>query len=332
MKSMNSVRSIRVLLVTGALMIVPALQARTCGGTGDVIGSFGWVGMRSVAFVAVPVTPPGTASTTTTTTTTTATTTSPSTPVVGSATAIGGLVAGSLNPAPFASVGRLYLDGNGGVFASAAPGGAVVQTGSYTVNTDCTIGATLTDAFAPTSGGAAGLTPLVQPSATFEGVMVQTGNEIDLTETGAVAGTTITLKKTKQNCSVADVFSAFGISASGVIAGTSSTTVTNAGSNNTSTPSTSFSILGRFVSDGNGNLYVDNIGATSPLTKRKISGTYNVNTDCTGTITLITSDGTKRGANFVEVTAGPNLSNAPPALELAFTDTGVVGSGFAQQQ
>jgi hypothetical protein len=252
---------------------------------------------------------------------------------VGSSTAIGGLVAGALNSAPFASVGRLYLDGAGNVVSTSSPGVGSQTVGTYTVNTDCTIAMTLTDTFAPTSGGAVGIvTTSSQPSSTFEGVAVQTGNEIDLTQTGAVTGTSITLRKTKQFCSIADVASAYGVSTAGSVSGASTTTTTNAGTTTTTSPSAPFSILGRMIGDGNGNFYRDNIGLTSPLANREITGTYNVNADCTGFTTLITADGTKHGANFVIVGVGPTLNTASQALQLAFTDTGVVGSGLAQQQ
>jgi hypothetical protein len=100
-----------------------------------------------------------------------------------------------------------------------------------------------------------------------------------------------------------------------------------------SAPTTApFSILGRFVADGAGNLVEDAIAQASPLSNRKVTGTYTVNMDCTGTATLITADGKKRGANIVIVTQGSDLTNGPQALEFSFTDPGVVGSGVAQQQ
>jgi hypothetical protein len=86
------------------------------------------------------------------------------------------------------------------------------------------------------------------------------------------------------------------------------------------------------VSDGAGNLVTDSVAQASPLSNRKVTGTYTVNTDCTGTATLITADGTKRGARFVIVTQGSDLTNGPQALEFSFSDSGVVGSGLAQQQ
>jgi len=92
------------------------------------------------------------------------------TPIGGSTTRLGALAAGAANTAAFSSVGRLFLDGNGFMFASGTAGGALAHVGTYLVNPDCTISATITDTFA--QPGAAGLTP-VQVSVTFEGVVGQ---------------------------------------------------------------------------------------------------------------------------------------------------------------
>jgi hypothetical protein len=291
-----------IFVIVGGLALVPNLAARSCGGTGDVVGSFGWLGRRTSDFVPVGVVPPGT--------------------FMGSSTPVGALVVGAVNMAAYSSVGRLFLDGAGGIFATSAPGGIQTPAGTYSVNLDCTVSVTLTDAFATTGG--AGLTP-TQLSATFEGVVVEGGNEIDLIETGPSAGTGLTLKKTKQSCTVDGVFSAFGISAAGV----TTTPSAISGSAPTTAP---FTIVGRFVADGAGNLVQDSIAQASPLTNRKITGTYTVNMDCTGTAALITADGKKRGTNIVIVTQGSDLTNGPQALEFSFTDSGVVGSGVAQQQ
>jgi hypothetical protein len=293
-----------VIITLGGVMFVPTLAARSCGGNGDVVGSFGWLGIRTSDFVPVAVTPPGTTA-------------------AASSTSIGGLVAGAVNTAAFASVGRVFLDGNGGVFATSTPGGIQTPAGTYTVNLDCTVSVTLTDAFA-TLAATTGIIPSAA-SATFEGVVVEGGNEIDLTQTGSSVGTSVTLRKTKQACSIDGVFSAFGLTATGVTT-TPSATI---GGIPTTAP---FGILGRFVADGAGNLVEDAIAQASPLNSRKVTGTYTVNMDCTGTATLVTADGKKRGANIVIVTQGSDLTNSPQALEFAFTDSGVVGSGVAQQQ
>src|SRR5262249_49661423 len=145
---MSNLHRLGTLVLGAFLAAAPALEARTCSGNGDLIGAYGWIAGREATFVPVAASAPGT--------------------IVGSNTAVGALTAGAVNSAIFASVGRLYLDGNGGLFASATAGSTLAQVGTYSVNTDCTISATFTDAFA-TPGGA-GLTP-VQASATFEGVV-----------------------------------------------------------------------------------------------------------------------------------------------------------------
>src|SRR5882724_1104198 len=175
---MRDVSRWAAFVLGGMVVLAPVLQARTCSGNGDVIGGYGWMASRAQEFVPAP-----------------SASAIPSAPVVGSLTRTGNLTAGAQNTAVFASVGRLYLDGNGGMFSSSAPGVPVAQVGAYSVNPDCTVSATFTDTFATPAG--AGLTP-VQASATFQGVVVQNANEIDLVQTGASIGTILTLRKTKQ--------------------------------------------------------------------------------------------------------------------------------------
>jgi hypothetical protein len=312
LKQMSKLSRFSTLVLGGVLALAPALQARTCGGNGDVVGSYGWTATRFAELVVVPVTPPATTTTVIVTT-----------PIVGSSTAIGALAAGAANTAAFASVGRLFLDGNGGVFATSAAGAPFASVGTYNVNTDCTVSVAISDTFA-TPGGA-GLTP-VQASATFEGVSVQNGNEIDLVQTGTSGGTLITLKKTRQfnGCSNDGLAGNFGLSAFGV-----STPIVLAGA----TPvSTGFTLVGRFFADGQGNLLVDNVGLASPLTQRQITGTYTVNADCTGTATLVTADGKSRKVGFVVLSPTSASAGGSQSLAIAFTDAGVVGSGSAQQQ
>lgn len=307
MRRLSALSRSGIALLGAILAVVPSLQARSCSGNGDVVGSFGWLGARTSDFVPAATASPRAVS--------------------GSSTSIGSLLAGAANTAAFTSVGRVFLDGNGAILATSTPGGAQISVGTYTVNGDCTVSATLTDAFlaAPSTG----LAP-TPAGATFEGVVVEVGNEIDLVQTGTLTGTALTLRKTKQSCTIDGVFDAFGLSATGVA---TTTVAPVAGRASSSTPTSApFSIVGRFVADGAGNLVEDAIAQASPLNNRKVTGTYTVNMDCTGTATLITADGKKRAANFVVVTLGADLSNGLQALELAFTDAGVVGSGLAQQQ
>jgi len=283
--------------------MAPALQARTCSGNADLLGGYGWSGSRPAAFVA----------------------TTPVTPINGSTTQIGALTAGAANSAAFASVGRLYLDGNGFMFSSSTPLTPLLQVGTYTVNPDCTVSATITDAFA--TPGAAGLTP-IQASVTFEGVVVQNFNELNLVQTGTAAtGAVVTLRRTKQfnACGNDSLTGTFGLAASGV-----STAAATPGGTPVATP---FNLFGRINADGTGFLVQDSVGLASPLTQRRFTGTYVVNADCTGTAILVGPDTKSRKIDFVIVSpGGPNPNNATQALVFSFTDSGVVGSGLAQQQ
>ena len=300
---MHKLTGLSTLIVGGALTIAPALQARTCSGNADLLGGYGWVGSRPAAFV-------------------------PATPLAainGSTTQIGALTAGAANSAAFASVGRVYLDGNGGIFSTSTPLTTLQQVGTYMVNSDCTVSATLTDTFA-TPGGA-GLTP-VQASVTFEGVVVQNFNEVNLVQTGtAASGAVVTLRRAKQfnACGIDSLTGTFGLAASGV-----ATVAPTPGATPVATP---FTLFGRINADGTGFLVQDSVGLASPLTQRRYTGTYTVNQDCTGSATLVGPDTKSRKIDFVIVSpGGPNPTNATQSLVLSFTDPGVVGAGLAQQQ
>jgi hypothetical protein len=170
-----------------------------------------------------------------------------------------------------------------------------------------------------------GLTP-VAASATFEGVLVQGGNEIDLVQTGTGnGGTLLTLRKARQyaGCSTDGFAGTFGLSAAGV------TTTPAVGT--TPAVSAPFNTITRLVADGTGAFVQDSAGAVSPLASRRVTGTYTVNLDCTGSGTLIDSAGKVQKINFVIVGSGPG-QGVTSGLLIAFGDKGVVGSGVAQQQ
>jgi len=287
------------LILAGAL----DLEARTCTGNGDLIGGYGWIASRSPQFVPPPADPPVA-------------------PTAASNTAIGALTGATANSVAFASVGRVFLDGNGGVHASATLTSLLLPVGKYSVNTDCTVSVTITDTFTPPAEF--GLPP-VQASATFEGVLVQAGNEVNLVQSGASAtGATLTLKKTRQfnACTVDGVSGNFGLSATGI-----STIAATATIEAVTTP---FTLYGRIVADGVGNFVQDPQGAQSPLTTRQLKGTYTVNPDCSGEATITTSDGKSRKISFVQVSSGPGSTGAQ-AIVFAFTEKGTVGGGVAQQ-
>jgi hypothetical protein len=97
---------------------------------------------------------------------------------------------------------------------------------------------------------------------------------------------------------------------------------------------TPFSLLGRFVADGNGNLVTDLSGQTSP-TGMNLTGTYTVNSDCTGTGRLIDSNNIARDILFVlvnQTSQGGSPSGVGQALSFVFNDTGVLGGRSALLQ
>jgi hypothetical protein len=180
--------------MAASVLFAPALQARQCSGNGDVVGSFGYTASRSgfyligatapgpnlpssaVLMVPVPVTPPGTSGSTG--------------PLVGSNTSIGNLLTGLVNPMAFASVGRIFADGIGNLYASPTSGLLTnILAGSYTVNTNCSITINLLDPFATPSGTVTTpptTTPIPTP-VTLTGYVTASGTEIDtLGRNGAV--------------------------------------------------------------------------------------------------------------------------------------------------
>lgn len=296
-----------ILMLGGALAVAPSLQARTCAGNADIIGSYGWYGARAAEFVPAPSDPPVT-------------------PIAGSNTPIGAFATAAKNPTAFALIGRIYTDGNGGIWASPNATSAIVQVGTYVANSDCTISATITDTFAtPTDP----FLPAVQASAKFEGVVVQGGNEVDLVQSTGVKGATLVWRKTRQynGCTTEGFTGTFGFTASG----RTTTSVTTEGSDTPTVTVTPFSLGGRFVPDGTGKFVTDPLALTSPLTTRQYVGAYSVNADCTGTGTLIDSAGKSRKITFVIVSNGTG-ANPPSGVFFSFTDSNVSGAGFAQQQ
>lgn len=333
--------------LVGLSLVTPVVQARTCSGNGDVVGSYGFTGSRSGFFlvgaappgstsgigagplIPVAVTPPGTTGATGT--------------VLGSNTPIGNLVSGLSSHNAFAFTGRLFADGMGNIYAAPSAGSLVVNTlgGTYNVSTDCTITVTLGDPFV--SGTANATPPVVIPgttlpfsaanSVTLEGVVVNTGNanEIDLVATGANAGAVLTLTKTAQfsSCTNASLFGNYGISGQGLfspsagtglgtglggtIVGTTGTpTLTGAFTSGVSGAlGTPFNLLGRTVADGAGN-FVTDFSSTTSVIKRALTGTYVVNGDCTGTARLVDSTGVGRNVAFVLVNeaAACSVANA----------------------
>lgn len=86
------------------------------------------------------------------------------------------------------------------------------------------------------------------------------------------------------------------------------------------------SAVGFATADGNGNLTgADTVSANGTIIRRTVSGTYNVNTNCTGQATFTDNFGLTTHLDFVAAQSG---------LEFTFiqTDTGAVTTGTAKKQ
>jgi hypothetical protein len=347
------------ILATGLLAPSLEAQGRQCSGNGDVLGSFGVLGSRSDFFllgataaapnspsglgpmIPVPVTPPGTTGTTA--------------PFVGSNTGVGNLLTGLQNPNVFSSVGRVFADGMGNLYASPTAGLMTnILVGSYTVTTSCSVTVTLTDPFVTTTGtttvsSSAG----TAPSVTLQGFVSLNGTEIDL---AGPNGATVILRRTAQagNCSNASLTGNLTVFGSGFYtasAGNGIPTTTGTAAIPVTTPAqttpgaftngttislgTPFNVLGRFGANGSGMLTTDASGLQSAQALN-ITGSYSVNADCTGTGHLVDSAGVTRNISFVLVnraaqcSIGGGQNNGRQELDFVFSDPGVMGGGIAQ--
>ncbi len=252
--------------------------------------------------------------------TTTGTGTGTTTGVTGSGTAasnysntgVGNLLNGLSGSSPFATAGSWYFS-SGTIFASPATDrSAQQQIGTYTLNSDCTISVTLNDAFNTGTSK--------QPSATLQGMVLRGGADIVLgvlentpasttttttgssatTTTGSTTGTQtvstngllqtstlieLTRSASPSACSTSGLVGRYGMVARGVgVASTSTGTVTGTATSAVSGVAPFF-LFGVLQFDGNGNVVAPS-ASTSPLGYLEFTGTYKVNADCTGTMTL----------------------------------------------
>jgi hypothetical protein len=358
------IRKVATLSTLGliiATMLVPNARGQSCSGDSELNGAYALLGSRSV-FASVPVTPPGTNGSTSAGST--------GTPVVSS-TPIGSLVGGVTGLPPFAVVGRVAADGAGNLFAAPSASSTPQQVGTYTVNPDCTISVTLNDVFvgisiappgtsgatggnsgsssgsgmsssnsATTVAGSAAPTPA---SIKLEGLVLAQGAQIDLEQTGASdTSATVTMQKVFQfgGCTDATLAGVFGLVSqiTSTVSPSSGTTGSTTGANVDNGSLTTTSFIGRLNADGAGMFTTDALAAQSPLLALQLTGTYTVNSDCSGTAQFAKSSGTTYGANFVivqslngSVMAGPQRSG--PELLFTFTSqtssatTTIPGSG-----
>ena len=264
-------------LFSSAAIVLIAAQAASAQGVAAcqttnslAIGTYGFVLNSGAFFQGVTTNPPGT---TGTATFQALAANPPGTTgsISYSNTQLGRLLGGVAGASIGAVTGQLYFDGNGSIFASSTIGGAPgTIVGSYIVNSDCTVTVSLQDAFS------SAVHPTPVP---FTGLLANGGSEIDLVPSAQIpAGNTVPPTSLLQlvrinaqtTCSASTLTGPYALIGNGF-------TSANA----------SAAFLARLRFDGNGKVVDDTVvGGTSPLGSLQFTGTYAVNADCTGSLTV----------------------------------------------
>jgi mucin-2 len=346
------------------LLAVPLVQAQVCLlSNANLAGSYGFVASQGG---------------TTPTTTGTTTATSSSATSGYSTTELGKLLGGIAAGDQFGLSGVLTFDGAGHIDAESSTGTSQV-VGTYSVNPDCSITVSLSDVFGTNT------TP-----ATFVGIILGRGTEIDLTtaanldsQTAAPAtsstgttttGTTTTTTSAGQGltiklvqllyrngCSVATIGGLYGfvLNPDQVQAASTTGTGTTAGTGTTTASTVQPSaVIGYLYFSGAGSIIAQPTTANyqtigTSYASLVFTGTYTVNPDCSGTMSISTSSPSTSSStsttaanqtltiNFV-ISPGtfsgqagnpnPGVSIGGPVLSLSFSDSNESGWGYAEPE
>jgi hypothetical protein len=343
---MNKLLTLSVALTLGATFA--AAQATCTATTASVNGSYTYTATEFPFGTAV-VTPPGT--------------TTNQQPY--SNTQIGTLIQALNGGGVFSSANVFYFDGAGhiSIAASSASFMGTSVVGTYTVNSDCTINVSLTDVFNTTSTSAG--VPATQATATLIGLVLGGGTELYLSvpqsatskngNTPLVPGEFATrlsielIRTPTYGCSVASLTGSYGLVGSGFLAvSATSSTGTSTGTSATVQP---VNVFGVVTFDGGGNVIPQIVSSGSPLGSFQYAGTYTVNLNCTGTMTLgpptstssTTTSSTALTVNFVltppisypttsAYSASPSGNASRPGIQFTLTSTGETLSGFGIAQ
>ena len=251
-------------------------------------------------------------------------------------TPVGQLMAGVAGTGPFASSGTLYLDGSGTIRAnSAVQGGTTMSVGTYAQNSDCTITVSLTDAFGSDQ------TPTI-----LQGIILANGAEIDLGVLQDISAGANTMPGRYQSnllirlirplatyCTVSNLNNSYALVATGTRV---ATVVTGPGTvtlpAQTETP---LFLFGRVLFDGNGGIPAPPVTPAS-LGFLQFVGSYTINTDCTGTMTLnsVGSSNSDPSLSLAFVLTQPRVSDASMRPEIQFSQSSAAqtlsGYGLAQ--
>jgi hypothetical protein len=213
----------------------------------------------------------------------------------------GFLLAGANSNKLTAVVGQITADGKGGLTGSEtiSSNGVISSnlalTGTYSITTTCT--------------GTATITPSGLPTAKYNLTVVSTGKQIEMVDTAP--GSTefgYALARGTSTCTDAAVKGTFGFEGGGF--------------NSSLVPK---AFAGQVKLDGAGNLTgTETASAGGTIASGPISGTYSVNSDCTGSVS-VTFKTKKFTNNFVIVNGDKS------ALEIS-TDSGDVTTTTVAKQ
>jgi hypothetical protein len=213
----------------------------------------------------------------------------------------GFLITGTNSTALAAVVGQITADGTGGLTGSetisndGVISSSVALTGTYSIKTTCT--------------GSATITPSGFPSSKYNLTVVSSGKQIEMVDTDTgITQFGYALTQGNSTCTAAAIKGTFGFEGGGF--------------NSSLVP---LAVAGQAKLDGAGNLTGTESQSTGgTILSGAISGTYTVNSDCTGTITLTFSHGTST-TNFVIVNGDQS------ALEIS-TNSGNIVTTTATKQ
>ncbi|MFN7926285.1 MAG: hypothetical protein U0Q16_39670 [Bryobacteraceae bacterium] len=290
-------RIVSLSALSFVLWVTPAVRAQLCSGPQDFSGPYVFTAER-LLYAPVTVTPPGSTGEFSTTT-------------------VGALArAGSgVNVSPVSISGRVLGDGAGLLFQVDPTDSSSVRIGTYTVNTDCTMQMKIQDVFAKNSA-------FSSATITFNGVLQDRGGEANLSSGDSQLLVSFVRPFLANGCSNSTLSGAYGVSGSAVSLGDSGTQAT----------SLPFTIIGRFWADGSGAFTVDSAAGAQP--KMQLTGTYKVNSDCTGSATWVLPGDTTIGRKVAFVLAQsqspPGLQGARAALRFALTEGKLAGTGLAK--
>ena len=336
-----------ILTVGLAVCSTFAAAQQTCTATtASVNGSYTYIATE-FPFGTAAVTPPGT--------------TSNQQPY--SNTQIGTLIQALNGGGVYSSANVFYFDGAGHITIAAATAGSFTGTtvvGTYTVNSDCTISIMLTDVFNTTATSAG--VGATQGTATLIGFVTGGGTELYLSVPQSATSTngntplapgvfasrlSIQLIRTyAYGCSVASLSGSYGLIASGYVnVSSSSSTGTGTGGTTTTTGTTTTSsstlqpvtLLGVVTFDGAGHILPQTVASGSPLGNFQYTGTYTVNTDCAGTMTLTpaalstTTTTTTTTTSSSSTSATVNFVLTPPITYLTTAAYSATPSGNASR-